>query len=399
MSAQERGREALLRKGSLSAGDVALLLRDHALRLRVPRDTVRFGDRSAAIDYAVDTALQHYADILLDRYHPEYGAVVAMDPVSGRVLAATSYTNAEDGPRGSRLFLRSLFPAASIFKIVTAAGAIEMGGYTRESTVRQVGRNHTLYKYQLEEEPTQFREIPFVEAFAYSVNSAFGRLGIFVLGERGLRTYGERFELDADSAQLSIVDSAYCLAEIASGFNQQTRMSPLFGALLASAVSERGVMPCPWLVREVRTVPNRAVIYAAQPKAWRRAVSPKTAEELKQMMMSVTRFGTARRSFNIVKRSSMFRDVEYGGKTGNVDCDGMGRADWFVGFARHPREATKRIAVGVVTVHGPYWTVHSSYVGAALFRKYFSILGRDKNNGKATGIASRGHVGGKAEGG
>jgi hypothetical protein len=92
------------------------------------------------------------------------------------------------------------------------------------------------------------------------------------------------------------------------------------------------------------------------------------------MMSCVARYGTAHKSFRYIRQSSRFDNIEYGGKTGSVDKDGAGRVDWFIGFARDPNDSQKHISVGVVTVHGQYWTVHSSFIGAEIFRVYLRSM-------------------------
>lgn len=220
--------------------------------------------------------------------------------------------------------------------------------------------------------------VSLMDAFAFSVNPIFGRLGIYTLGKNGLQSYAERFgfgqdvpfELELARSVVQIPDSSFGIAEIASGFNQTTRITPLLGALMAAAVSERGRMPRPRLVDSVTVVGEAQPRYRAQSQTWRTVMQPRGADELKQLMMGVTRYGTARKSFRIIKQTDRFRQMEYGGKTGSLDKDSVGRVDWFVGFARDPLNPSRRIAAAVVTVHGPYWTVHSSYIAAELFRSY-----------------------------
>jgi cell division protein FtsI/penicillin-binding protein 2 len=105
-------------------------------------------------------------------------------------------------------------------------------------------------------------------------------------------------------------------------------------------------------------------------RIWRRAVKESTASELRGLMATVTQSGTARKTFRPLRESQKYNMYEFGGKTGSMNKLGLGRVDWFVGFARHPNDKSKRIAVGVVTTHGEYWTVHSSYIAAELFKKY-----------------------------
>lgn len=100
----------------------------------------------------------------------------------------------------------------------------------------------------------------------------------------------------------------------------------------------------------------------------------RTANVLSEMMKCVARYGTARKSFRYLKNSSRFDEIDYGGKTGSVDKDSVGRVDWFIGFAKHPKDNRQQIAVGILTVHGAYWTVHSSYIAAEYFRKYLRAI-------------------------
>jgi len=371
-------------RDDLSFEEVAVLLRRHASQLSLSGDTLHTGRKHFIVHYSVDTALQRYGATLLRRYHPKYGAIAVMESATGRVLALVSYTHEGEPYLGRDLYARSLFPAASVFKIVSAAGAMEKGRLTPDSELRYSGRNYTLYNSQLAGTLRDYRTVTLQHAFAHSINPVFGRIGINVLGRDGLLEYAARFgfgletpfELAVDTALLGPCDSAYAQAEVACGFNQQTRMSPLFGALLACAVSENGTMPAPHVVDSIIDMREWRRVYRAESQAWRAAVRPVTAANLARMMQEVVRAGTARESFGIVKNTRAFDGFRCGGKTGSVDRDGVGRVDWFVGFAAHPSDPERRLAAGIVTVHGAQWTVHSSYLAAEMFRLRIRALAR-----------------------
>jgi hypothetical protein len=95
-------------------------------------------------------------------------------------------------------------------------------------------------------------------------------------------------------------------------------------------------------------------------------------------MESVATIGTARKHFKDIHNSPRFDAFSYGGKTGSVDKDGIGRVDWFIGYAAHPELSDERIAIGAVTAHGAYWTVHSSYLAAEAMRFYLRNLQKEK---------------------
>ncbi len=363
---------------ALTDADVEALLRSHPPRFCCSIDTINVNKKRLALQYSLDTALQSRGKELFFRYHPKYAAAVALQPASGRVLVLATYNNPDEIPRALDIHCRSMFPAASIIKIVTTAAAIEKGGLTPQSVLQTSGDNHTLYNSQLAKELKRSREVSFEEAFAYSINPVFGRLGVYLLGAATLEEYLTRFGFNADipfclraePAKAHVVDSAFALAELASGFNQATVMSPLFGALIAAGVSNDGQMPAPSFVDSIVDLRSGTRLFECRARPWRMPMRPETAAQLRAMMSSVARYGTARNSFLYVKRSGRFADIQYGGKTGNVDMEGTGRVDWFAGFARHASDPLQHIAVCVVSVHGPNWTVHSSFIGAELMRNY-----------------------------
>ncbi len=243
-----------------------------------------------------------------------------------------------------------------------------------------IGKKSTLYKYQLEKDLKDYTEMPLEEAYAFSVNSVFARLGMYTLGKSVLSEYEKRFgfntnipfELQTEVSGTYAADSLFQIAELASGFNQKTTISPILGALIAGAISEKGKMPKPILVDSITS--QDTCIYKAKKETWSVPIREKTASELRAMMACVSRYGTAKKSFKYLRQSERFNDIEYGGKTGSLNKDSIGRVDWFVGFARNPSDPDQQIAVAVLTVHGVYWTVHSSFIAAEFFRIYLREL-------------------------
>ncbi len=340
------------------------------------------GDDTLSVALSVDTTLQKYAMSIFRQYRPRYAAVAAVDPATGRVLALASFADDSSAePDGKELYLRNYFPAASVFKTIVAAAAVERGGMHGKTVLEHFGRNHTLYTTQLQKDLKVSREITLEDAYAYSVNPVFARIALFNVNKEIVTEYGRRFgfnesvpfEYDVDVSEMFSPDTGFSVAEFASGFNRKTTITPLFGALLAGAVCENGVIFEPTVIDTVRSsLRGDSCLYVRRSKVWRRAVKDRTAAELRGLMTKVTQYGTARGTFRRLRDSPKYNAFEFGGKTGSVSQIGLGRVDWFVGFARNPNNKSQRIAVGVVTTHGDYWTVHSSYVAAELIKKYIS---------------------------
>ena len=91
----------------------------------------------------------------------------------------------------------------------------------------------------------------FRKAFAASNNSVFGKIGIYDLGQQTLNRYAERFrfnsqipfDLPVEISAITVPEDDFGLAEIASGFNKTTLLSPLHAALLSSVAVNTGRMP------------------------------------------------------------------------------------------------------------------------------------------------------------
>ncbi|MFH1091176.1 MAG: penicillin-binding transpeptidase domain-containing protein, partial [Pseudomonadota bacterium] len=207
----------------------------------------------------MNPGLQAWAIQVIPKVQALSAALVAMDPNTGEVLAMASY-NSDGNP--VNLALNSSFPAASLFKIVTAAAAVENKQMTSNTTLAYDGRKHTLYKSHLNGGIKQGRnQVTLREGFAESINTVFGKLGAFTLGPETLAGFAQRFHFNQSicfemPVQKSNFDAfededPYHLAELASGFNRPTKGSPLHGAMLASAIINNGELKEPTVVREV----------------------------------------------------------------------------------------------------------------------------------------------------
>ncbi|NLE00811.1 MAG: hypothetical protein GX640_13160 [Fibrobacter sp.] len=363
----------------ISFDDISRILKQNPPNLEKRTDTIKDGRKSLVLHYSTDSSLQQLGKTLMNRYKPLYGAIAAIHPMSGRILTLFSYKS-DSVPDLGNLYCKSIFPAASVFKTITAAAAIERAHFDAKTLVPHIGKKSTLYKYQLEKDLKDYTEMPLEEAYAFSVNSVFARLGMYTLGKSVLSEYEKRFgfntnipfELQTEVSGTYAADSLFQIAELASGFNQKTTISPILGALIAGAISEKGKMPKPILVDSITS--QDTCIYKAKKETWSVPIREKTASELRAMMACVSRYGTAKKSFKYLRQSERFNDIEYGGKTGSLNKDSIGRVDWFVGFARNPSDPDQQIAVAVLTVHGGYWTVHSSFIAAEFFRIYLREL-------------------------
>ncbi|HYG69007.1 MAG TPA: penicillin-binding transpeptidase domain-containing protein [Anaeromyxobacteraceae bacterium] len=311
----------------------------------------------------LDPALQDRLDRFLASYGMPFGAVVVLEPSTGRVLAMAEHSKAE--PDARDLSLRALAPAASIFKIVTASALLRQGVPPDEEVCYHGGR-HRLKPGLLEDDPRRdHRCTTLSTAMGKSVNVVFAKLASRGLTAAALRAEAGKFLFDAaipfarpvEISKANVPDDEFGLANTAAGFGD-VRLSPLHGALIAAIVANGGLYVPPVLVDAVAgaTVPPVAEA--------RRVVEEDVAKALADMMETTVTEGTARRAFRRAGGPSL-RDVTIAGKTGSLaEKDPFRDYSWFVGFA--PVE-NPRIAVAAVVVNGPVWRVKASTVAREAF--------------------------------
>ncbi|MEQ1721975.1 MAG: penicillin-binding transpeptidase domain-containing protein [Pseudobdellovibrio sp.] len=329
------------------------------------------------INYTLQADLQEHADSLLKRYKPDYAAIVMMNAKTGEILAMTSFE--KGNPDGTNLALRATYPAASIFKVITASTAVDKAGVSPEHRIAFNGGNYTLYKKNVLSDRINrwTRFITLKDAFARSINTAFGRLSLESIEPQDLSDYARKFnfnqEIDSDfnvemSSATVPAEKGFALTQVASGYNRFNTLSPVHGSMIASTIINDGQMPSPYIVKNIANE-NNEIIYSGQTMIKGQVISAKSAEKVKQMMEQTVLAGTSRKTFKYIVRDRKFREVEMGGKTGHFSGTmPKGRNDWFVGYAS---DGDSKIAIAAITVNVKQWTVKSSALGEMMFRKYF----------------------------
>lgn len=357
---------------------VHVAIKDAVVEERFPA-RVRIQGRNqwseVSAQYTVRQDLQRQLDELYDRYGPDYAAFFAMDADTGAVLAYADFVRNEADDVHGHLALRALYPAASVFKMITAAAALDQGDVAPDTILPYNGKSTSLYKKQvLQHTDNKWTRRPTLKkAFATSVNTVFARLGIFQLGAEALDEYARRFafnrydlltDLPIDLGASDVEADQWVLAEIASGWTQRNTLSPVHGAMLASAIAGDGRIAIPYTVSRL-TNEYGWPVYVGEPRHLPSAVGMDTVAEMRTLMQETVRSGSARSAFHGFDRD----DVEVGGKTGSLSGDRpKGRNEWFVGYAGRGDD---RIAFASVTVSKEKWRVKPAYVARRFIEAYF----------------------------
>jgi peptidoglycan glycosyltransferase len=323
----------------------------------------------------IDPELQDFIFRLFEQSRTVKAAAAVLNPLDGRILALASH--GDDGAAGG-ICLRAGFPAASLFKIVASAAALEVAGFTPDQPVSFVGRKHTLYKKQLASGTSRYSTTTtFREAFADSINPVFGKLGIYDLGQETIARYAGKFlfnqtipfDLPIEMSAVDVPKDPFGIAEITSGFNKRTLISPIHAALMTAAIANDGTMMRPWLVASVVS-PSGETVFQGCPSALASPIDKETAGELRVLMQDTVRTGTLRKTFRPLRRKRSFREVELGAKTGSInDNEDRYRFDWVTGYAI-PKGRNRAIVVTVLAVHGERIGAKSGEIARRIIEQY-----------------------------
>ncbi len=324
--------------------------------------------------YTIEPVLQSAMENYFRKFRVPYGVFVAIEPDSGKILALVEHS--DENPRARHLSLRATYPAASIFKLVTAAAAIEEGAAGPDTSISYRGNAYRFRPRNWVYNPKRDKfKMTLGEALAKSNNAVFAKVALRWLDVPMLIGYGERFqfnrpipfELPVQVSQMKIEGNGRDLAKSAAGFGEVT-LSPLHAALIGAAIANDGVMMAPCLIDFIRG-PDGGELYACTPKAFATAISPETARSIRKMMAMTVLDGTSRKAFRFKKREASLRGLTIGGKTGSLSGDNpKGKYSWFVGMAPVDRP---EIAVAALVINRSKWKIKATDVAKAGLASYF----------------------------
>jgi peptidoglycan glycosyltransferase len=356
--------------GVLSGNDSRLSISFDRLSQLLSGRTLRGGNVTLTIDRA---AQQIAAKALGNRR----GAVVALDPRTGAVLAMvtspsydpgllTGHDSATIGKNyqtllkapGNPLLNRATqqsYPPGSTFKVIVTAAALSTGNYTAQTqvpspdTIVLPGTTKTLSNFAGEScgGPTS----TLLHALEISCNTAYAKLGL-ALGADRLRSMAEAFGFDStvDDVGVPVAASKFPdsdhinLPQTAlSAIGQyDVRATPLQMAMVAAAIGNGGTLMQPYVVAQEQG-PDLKVLSKTEPKKLGQPITGTVANELTQMMVGVVDQGTG--------TAARISGVSVAGKTGTADTGVPGAKpdSWFISFAP---AANPTVAIAVLVENG-----------------------------------------------
>jgi peptidoglycan glycosyltransferase len=341
-------------------------------------------NRFFSLETSLDSGLQSYMLKKIRGSQSPMIGFVAMDPATGQILSLID-SKKVDGVKS--ICLSSQFPAASIFKIVSAAAAIDGRHISADTKFTYNGRRHTLYKNQLTHRTNRYTNtVSLKTSFARSVNPVFGQLGIYRLKRELLEEYATRFgfnqpidfELPLQPSRISVGDDPYHWAELSCGFNRETLISPVHGAMIAASIVNDGQLVEPTIVQRITDNEKKAV-YVGPLSVMRQVISRKASQEMKALMAATISCGTCRRTFRGYRRDPVLSKLLIGGKTGSINnkTDEL-HYDWFVGFCAE-KKGTRKLALAVLVVHDKVRRAKAQEFARLAMKYYFKESSRQRS--------------------
>ncbi|MGW4027941.1 penicillin-binding transpeptidase domain-containing protein [Streptomyces sp. NPDC004838] len=300
------------------------------------------------------------------------GAVAAVEPSSGRILALVSSpsydpgTLSGTGPAARKAWaelnalstqpmlnraIRQTYPPGSAFKIVTAAAALDSGLVSDVDEPTDTPDPYVLpgTRTTLPDDTEGCGDASLAYALQWSCNTVMANLGVQIGLPRMLATataFGfndHRLRIPSGVAP-SNFDARMSADQLAlSSIGQfNTKATPLQMAMVSAAVANGGDLKYPYLVDRVTTGTGRTLSRNHQ-RSYQRAMNPATARELRRLMVRVVEEGTG--------SNAAIPGARVGGKTGTAQ-HGLGNSGtpyaWFISWAQADDAMRPAVAVAVV---------------------------------------------------
>lgn len=331
----------------------------------------------------LDLELQQIASDAMGNFR---GAVVAMEPDTGKILVMVSQPNynantvdekweeltSPDNTKAQLLNRASqgLYAPGSTFKILTVLEYIRENPDTWQDYTFHCNGLYQTGEYQIRcFHGDAHGEQNLIQAFANSCNGAFAEIGLLIDPDR-FHTLSEQFlfntalpyALPYNPSSFTMTGGADDWERLQTSIGQgKTQITPLHNLLIVSAIANGGTLMKPYLVDHVENVGGQTV-KKFMPSSHGTIMPAAEAQMLSHLLRQVVEIGTG----------SAMRGAAYSvaGKTGSAEFEtGKETHSWFVGYA--PAENPK-IAISVIVEEAGSGGRVAAPIARAVFDAYFS---------------------------
>ena len=344
-----------------------------------------------SVQLTIDSRVQRAAEQALAG---RVGAIVALDPRSGAVLAwasAPTFDNTNiqaaieaanaSGGADTSMYDRAtlaLYTPGSTFKVLTLASALENGLATLDTIYDSPGRMAIGGADVVSIGERGHGKISLAKAFALSSNTVFGQVADGLGAEKLVATarafgYGQQLGLDFTTAA-SVMPNPEEMTEwelawagagqpVGQGHTPGPQATVMQNALMAATIANNGIAMNPYVVSQI-LAPDGTVLKTTRGHSLGQAVGSGTAEQVKQAMLDVVQNGTG--------SAAAIAGVKVAGKTGTAETNNANANSTFVGFAPYD---TPTVAIAVVIEQNAKGEESAAAVGGQVLRAALATQG------------------------
>ena len=362
----------------------------HLLKSHVSIDEkveVELAEQKYKGDNVITTLNYNLQQVAYDGLSWYEGAVVVLEPSTGRVLAMVSKPNfnpnyveeeweyliSEDNTSTVLLnrATQGLYPPGSTFKIITTLAHMrqnmENSTYAYVCSGKLLAGGAVIHCYKNK----SHGNINLEESFAESCNASYANIGLNL--EKALfqkvcdsllfnKELPMKFPYSKSSFHLNEDDDEAVVMQCAIG-QGTTLVTPFHMALITSAIANDGLLMNPYVIERIESHTGE-IVKSYAPSAYGRLLTEEEATELQGYMEAVVDYGTG----------TKLQSENYNafGKTGSAEFSAKAEHchSWFVGFAQ--AEGKNDIAVAVLVEEAGSGSTVAVPIAKKIFDAYFS---------------------------
>jgi len=328
-----------------------------------------------SLKLSINPALQQRVQGYLEQTRPPYAIFVAVEPATGRVLSLAGYSTVDQNWQQNAAY--QVYPMASLFKMVTAASALENNKINPTTVLEFRGRLVSETPKNWDPSPKgRNNKMDVTEAMGKSVNPIYGRIASDLLGKERLKQTCNNFGFNrplllpgvpAVPSPAPAVETSNDLRLQGCGLDHGLQVSPIHAAAITAAIANRGRMMAPRLVDQATRNGKELKVPATRELA--KVISPEAADNLTRMLLTTVTSGTSRKAFHSPEGRRLTSDMKIAAKTGSIDGDNpKGHYSWFAAYA--PADQP-RIALVALVINGDKWKIKASQLGEQALAEFF----------------------------
>lgn len=327
------------------------------------------------LNLSIHPALQQRVMGYLQTTRPAYAVFVAVEPATGRVLSLLGYSAID--PNWQQNAAYQVYPMASLFKMVTAAAALENHKINPSTVLEFRGRLVSETPKNWDPKPRgRNNRMDMTEAMSKSVNPVYGLVASDLVGKQALQQACTRFGFNrplllpgvpAVPSPAPLVETTHDLRLQGCGLDHDLKVSPIHAAAITAAIANRGSLMAPRLVDQATL--DGKLLKVPTSRELERVISPETANNLTSMLLNTVTSGTSRKAFRSYEGRRLVSEMKIAAKTGSIDGDSpKGHYSWFAAYAPADKP---RIALVALVINGDRWKIKASNLGEQALTEFF----------------------------